>query len=158
MFLCLFQCDFFTDITCVCRLHRSVLRRGFAEMFFCWGGGGLRNQTWRRPFMPCTQADATQRTTTETGPEDPAQGLQGPETMNKINKCQFDQIIKRRNYKRSLLKCVDAMARKKVLRCTALPSSESVTVDRTLPQEIMTSRKDHAQRRPRGAGGRFVNN
>ena len=70
-------------------------------------------------IMLSTQADA-QRTTTETGPEDPAQGLQTTETetTNKINKCQFEQITKRRNYKRSLLKCVDAMARKQVLRCT----------------------------------------
>ena len=59
-------------------------------------------------------AGATQGTTTNTG-EDPARDLQVPEMTNKVNKCQFDQIAKRRNYKRSLLKCVDAMAQRKVL-------------------------------------------
>ena len=62
-------------------------------------------------------AGATQGTTTKTGPEDPARDLQVPEMTNKVNKCQFDQIAKRRNYKRSLLKCVDAMAQRKVLLC-----------------------------------------
>ena len=61
-------------------------------------------------------AGATQGMTTNTGPEDPAR-LQVPEMTNKVNKCQFDQIAKRRNYKRSLLKCVDAMAQRKVLLC-----------------------------------------
>ena len=61
-------------------------------------------------------AGATQGMTTNTGPEDPAR-LQVPEMTNKVNKCQFDQNAKRRNYKRSLLKCVDAMAQRKVLRC-----------------------------------------
>ena len=62
-------------------------------------------------------AGATQGTTTKTGPEFPAHDSQLPERTNKVNKCQFDQIAKRRNYKRSLLKCVDAMAQRKVLRC-----------------------------------------
>ena len=57
-------------------------------------------------------AGATQGTTTNTGRD-----LQVPEMTNKVNKCQFDQIAKRRNYKRSLLKCVDAMAQRKVLPC-----------------------------------------
>ena len=55
-------------------------------------------------------AGATQGT---TGPEDPAHDSQVPEMTNKVNKCQFDQIAKRRNYKRSLLKCVDAMSQRK---------------------------------------------
>jgi hypothetical protein len=67
-----------------------------------------------------TDVNATQRTTTVMGSEHPAQAQQIPGTMNRINKCEFDQIIKRRNYKRGLLKCVDAMARNKVLRCTQL--------------------------------------
>ena len=62
-------------------------------------------------------AGATQGTTTKTGPEDPAHDSQVPEMTNKVNKCQFDQIAKRRNYKRSLLKCVYAMAQRKVLLC-----------------------------------------
>ena len=65
-------------------------------------------------------AGATQGTTTNTG-EDPARDLQVPEMTNKVNKCQFDQIAKRRNYKRSLLKCVDAMAQRKVLPCPRSP-------------------------------------
>ena len=70
--------------------------------------------------MTYTDLDATQRTTTAVGSEHPAQEQQVPDTMNKMNKHQFEQILKRRNYKRGLLKCVDAMARKKVLRCTQL--------------------------------------
>jgi len=66
-------------------------------------------------------AGATQGTTTKTGPEDPAHDSQVPEMTNKVNKCQFDQIAKRRNYKRSLLKCVDAMAQRKVLPCPRSP-------------------------------------
>ena len=62
-------------------------------------------------------AGAKQGTTTKTGPEDPARDLQVPEMTNKVNECQFDQIAKKRNYKRSLLKCVDAMAQRKVLPC-----------------------------------------
>ena len=62
-------------------------------------------------------AGATQGTTTKTGPEDPAHDSRVPEMSNRVNKCQFDQITKRRNYKRSLLKCVDAMAQRKVLLC-----------------------------------------
>ena len=62
-------------------------------------------------------AGATQGTTIKTGPEDPAHDSQVPEMTNKVNKCQFDQIAKRRNYKRSLLKCVYAMAQRKVLLC-----------------------------------------
>ena len=65
-------------------------------------------------------AGATQGTTTKTGPEDPAHDSQVPAMSNKVNKCQFDQIAKRRNYKRSLLKCVDAMAQRKVLPCPPL--------------------------------------
>ena len=108
-----------------------------------------------------THTEATQlTTTTQTGPEHSTQDLHAPETTNKINKCQFEQIIKRRKFKGSLLTCVDAMARKKVPRCTSScsPSVSVTEQDRTPSQEIMTSRKDHAQRRPRGAGGRFVNN
>ena len=59
-------------------------------------------------------AGATQGT---TGPEDPAHDSQVPELTNKVNKCQFDQITKRRHYKRSLLKCFGAMAQRKVLLC-----------------------------------------
>lgn len=70
--------------------------------------------------MTYTDLDVTQRTTTAVGSEHPAQEQQVPDTMNKMNKHQFEQILKRRNYKRGLLKCVDAMARKKVLRCTQL--------------------------------------
>ena len=62
-------------------------------------------------------AGATQGTTTKTGPEDPARDLQVPEMTNKVNKCQFDQIAKRRNFKRSLLKCFDAASQRKVLPC-----------------------------------------
>ena len=58
-------------------------------------------------------AGATQGTTTKTGPEDPAHDSQVPEMTYKVNKCQFDQITKRQNYKRSLLKCVDAMSQRK---------------------------------------------
>ena len=60
---------------------------------------------------------ATQGTTTKTGPEDPAHDSQVPEMSNRVNKCQFDQITKRRHYKRSLLKCFGAMAQRKVLLC-----------------------------------------
>ena len=62
-------------------------------------------------------AGATQGTATKTGPEDPAHDSQVPAMSNKVNKCQFDQITKRRNYKRSLLKCFDAMTQRKVLLC-----------------------------------------
>ena len=62
-------------------------------------------------------AGAKKGTTTKTGPEDPAHDSQVPEMSNRVNKCQFDQITKRRNYKRSLLKCVYAMAQRKVLLC-----------------------------------------
>ena len=62
-------------------------------------------------------AGATQGTTTKTGPEDPAHDSQVPEMSNRVNKCQFDQITKRRHYKRSLLKCFGAMAQRKVLLC-----------------------------------------
>ena len=62
-------------------------------------------------------AGATQGTTTKTGPEDPAHDSQVPAMSNKVNKCQFDQITKRRNYKRSLLKCFGAMTQRKVLLC-----------------------------------------
>ena len=62
-------------------------------------------------------AGATQGTTTKTGPEDPARDLQVPEMTNKVNKCQLDQIAKRRNYKRSLVKCFDAASQRKVLPC-----------------------------------------
>ena len=62
-------------------------------------------------------AGATQGTTTKTGPEDPAHESQVPKVTNKVNKCQFDQITKRRNYKRSLLKCFGAMTQRKVLLC-----------------------------------------
>ena len=68
-------------------------------------------------YMLATNAGATQGTTTKTGPEDPAHDSQVPEMTNKVNKCQFDQIAKRRNFKRSLLKCVDAMSQRKVLLC-----------------------------------------
>ena len=68
-------------------------------------------------YMLATNAGATQGTTTETGPEDPAHDSQVQEMSNKVNKCQFDQITKRRNYKRSLLKCFDAMTQRKVLLC-----------------------------------------
>ena len=68
-------------------------------------------------YMLATNAGATQGTTTKTGPEDPAHDSQVPEMTNKVNKCQFDQITKRRNYKRSLLKCFGAMAQRKVLLC-----------------------------------------
>jgi len=60
---------------------------------------------------------ATQGTTTKTGPEDPAHDSRVPEISNRVNKCQFDQITKRRHYKRSLLKCFVAMAQRKVLLC-----------------------------------------
>ena len=60
---------------------------------------------------------ATQGTTTKTGPEDPAHESQVPEMTNKVNKRQFDQIAKRRNYKRSLLNCFDAASLRKVLLC-----------------------------------------
>ena len=62
-------------------------------------------------------AGATQGTTTKTGPEDPAHDSQVPEMTNKVNKCQLDQITKRRNYKRCLLKCFDAASQRKVLLC-----------------------------------------
>ena len=62
-------------------------------------------------------AGATQGTTTKTGPEDPAHESQVPKVTNKVNKCQLDQITKRRNYKRSLLKCFGAMTQRKVLLC-----------------------------------------
>ena len=62
-------------------------------------------------------AGATQGTTTKTGPEDPAHDSQVPEMTNKVNKCQLDQIAKRRNFKRSLLKCFDAASQRKVLPC-----------------------------------------
>ena len=62
-------------------------------------------------------AGATLGTTTKTGPEDPAHDSQVPEMSNRVNKCQFDQITKRRHYKRSLLKCFGAMAQRKVLLC-----------------------------------------
>ena len=62
-------------------------------------------------------AGATLGTTTKTGPEDPAHDSQVPAMSNKVNKCQFDQITKRRNYKRSLLKCFGAMTQRKVLLC-----------------------------------------
>ena len=66
-------------------------------------------------YMLATNAGVMQGTTTETGPADPAHDSQ--EMSNKVNKCQFDQITKRRNYKRSLLKCADAMSQRKVLLC-----------------------------------------
>ena len=62
-------------------------------------------------------AGATQGTTTKTGPEDPAHESQVPKVTNKVNKCQLDQITKRRNYKRSLLNCFDAASQRKVLLC-----------------------------------------
>ena len=65
--------------------------------------------------MMDTDAGATQRTANPMSSEHPAQEQQVPDSMNRMNKCQFDQILKRRNYKRGLLKCVDAMSRKKVL-------------------------------------------
>ena len=62
-------------------------------------------------------AGTTQGTTTKTGPEDPAHDSQVPEMSNRVNKCQFDQITKRRNYKRSLLNCFDAASLRKVPLC-----------------------------------------
>ena len=62
-------------------------------------------------------AGATLGTTTKTGPEDPAHESQVPKVTNKVNKCQLDQITKRRNYKRCLLKCFDAASQRKVLLC-----------------------------------------
>ena len=62
-------------------------------------------------------AGATQGTTIKTGPEDPAHESQVPKVTNKVNKCQLDQITKRRNYKRCLLKCFDPASQRKVLLC-----------------------------------------
>jgi len=77
----------------------------------------LNEQGWEnvrdRENVRESLAGATQGTTTKTGPEDPAHDSQVPEMTYKVNKCQFDQITKRQNYKRSLLKCVDAMSQRK---------------------------------------------
>ena len=81
----------------------------------------LNEQGWEnvrdRENVRESLAGATQGTTTKTGPEDPAHDSQVPEMSNRVNKCQFDQITKRRHYKRSLLKCFGAMAQRKVLLC-----------------------------------------
>ena len=81
----------------------------------------LNEQGWEnvrdRENVRESLAGATQGTTTKTGPEDPAHDSQVPAMSNKVNKCQFDQITKRRNYKRSLLKCFGAMTQRKVLLC-----------------------------------------
>ena len=81
----------------------------------------LNEQGWEnvrdRENVRESLAGATQGTTTKTGPEDPAHESQVPKVTNKVNKCQLDQITKRRNYKRCLLKCFDAASQRKVLLC-----------------------------------------
>ena len=73
-------------------------------------------------LRPAADAKRTApETISEDGSAQDLPGETGTETMNKMNKSQFDQILKRRNYKRGLLKCVDTMAQKKVFLFTHHP-------------------------------------